>query len=515
MNSSQSKKAFRRAWIICVAALLLVASLCVFFLACSVTVGGSRYRTTVTELELSGENIDDFSVLERFSALEYLDLRDTGLTLDEYTKLKASLEDCAILWSVPIGTQLFDSDISEIKLDSTAGLTADQLEALRYMEALTSFDISGTGADAAVGAKLNQLESKLDNCTFLWDIELGGQLFSHDITALTLPSETSAEEYEKLLLFTSLTTVDATAVKYTNALGDVLSQLSQDDCLWCIDLAGVSISSAETEADISGHTVDELETFSAALNSLPNLTRLEMCDCGLTNEQMEQLMKEHPSVKFVWTISFARWTGIRTDITCFSSLNSKKQLYGEKELEPLFKYCTDLIALDLGHSSIKDFSLITNLTKLQALILGDNKITDISPLAALTELEYLELWKNDFTDVSVLTTLPNLKDINLSYCNDIKDFEPLMELKCVEMLWLQNTGFPSDFEERLREKYPDCMFSFYAYNTSHGNGWCAQERYLGIRKAFRNWRYVICYTSWDDVVYQEGVSLLPAIKKWD
>ncbi len=514
MSKSNARMPKSKILLFIAAALLLAASVAVFYFCSSAEIGGKRYPLSADELDLSGNDIDDFSALGKFNNLEYVDLRNTGLTVSEYDALSQSLPECSILWSVPLGSSYFDSSTSSVSVDS-ASITTEQLDALRYMNNLTSLEIYGSVTDVTVGTKLNQLADELSGCNFVWNIELGGQAFPHDAESITLPASTAPDEYGRLLLFRNLTEADITSVEYSDSLASVINQISSGNFLWTVDLAGVEVLSSATEADISDHTVEDLDAFSAKLSTLPNLTYLEMCNCGLTNEQMEQLMTAHPSIKFVWTISFLRWENIRTDITCFSSLNHSTQLYDEEDLVPLFKYCTDLVALDLGHSSIVDISMISNLTKLQALILGDNNIKDISPLETLQELEYLELWKNDFTDVSVLTKLPDLKDVNLAYCNDIEDFSPLFNIPTLEMLWLQHSDFPEGLEEQLREKYPDCMFSFYKYDSAHGNGWCAQDRYLGIRKAFRNWRYVIRYTDWQNVEYQEGVDLLPAIKKWD
>jgi len=514
MNSTKSKPSLIKISFFIAAVALLILSFVIFSLN-FVSIDGNLYNLSSTELDFSNTDLDDYSVFKRFSRLETLDLRGSDIQAEELSELCEELDGCNILWSVTIGNQVFSHDSSVIKLDSAEAVTAQQLAALPYMKNLTSFDISGSGADYETAVKLNQLSESMPYCNFTWDIDLGGILFPHDSTEIIIPAATTADEYQKLLLFCSLTRIDASAVGFSEELNTIAQQVSIGEFVWTVSLAGVEVLSTAQEADISGHIVNDLAAFSESLKGLPSLKKLVMCDCGLTNEQMEQLIADYPGIKFVWTISFARWTGIRTDITCFSSLNHSTQLYDEETLAPLFKYCTDLVALDLGHSSIKDISMISNLTKLQALILGDNDITDISPLGALKDLEYLELWKNDFTDISVLTTLPNLKDLNLAYCNDIEDFEPLFSLPSIEMIWLQNSDFPKDLPERLEAKYPDCMFSFYKYNSSHGNGWCAQDRYLGIRQAFKNWQNVVCYTSWDNVIYKEGVKIYPAIRKWD
>lgn len=514
MSSNKKKPNILRVAIIAAAVLLLVVS-AIAVSSGYVMLDGEPVRRDITELDLSGQPLDDPSILDRFSELEYLDLRGTFISAEEYLEIQQKLPDCRIDWSVPVGNEYFDSSAEEIHLSSTVGVTGAQIEALRYMENLRLFDATAGAASDEAARALMALSAELTDRTFMWSIGLGDALYPHDTTEITITEAIPAADYGKLNLLADLTSVTVTGAADYRLLGDTLTPLYERGVTSSVSLAGSTVLSTEQEIDISGCTVDDLDGFLAALYCLPGLNKLDMCGCGLTNEQMEQLMQAHPDKKFVWTISFVRWTDVRTDITCFSSLNHSTQLYDETDLEPLFKYCTDLVALDLGHSSIVDISMISNLTKLQALILGDNNITDITPLGALKDLEYLELWKNDFTDISVLTTLPNLKDLNLSYCNDIEDFEPLFNLPCIEMIWLQHTGFPESLPERLEEAYPDCMLSFYGFQTSHGNGWCAQDRYLGIRKAFRNWQYVICYTSWDDVVYQEGVKLLPAIKKWD
>ena len=43
------------------------------------------------------------------------------------------------------------------------------------------------------------------------------------------------------------------------------------------------------------------------------------------------------------------------------------------------QYCTDLIALDLGHNGIDDLSWLEPLQNLQLLILSDNRMKDITP----------------------------------------------------------------------------------------------------------------------------------------
>ena len=72
---------------------------------------------------------------------------------------------------------------------------------------------------------------------------------------------------------------------------------------------------------------------------------------------METLQSNYPEKKFVWMIRIKNWE-IRTDIKAFSTGNIEEFdggyfLGGGRNLHDedtaALKYCTDLIALDLGH----------------------------------------------------------------------------------------------------------------------------------------------------------------------
>ncbi len=172
--------------------------------------------------------------------------------------------------------------------------------------------------------------------------------------------------------------------------------------LWDVDLFGVLVSSGATDADISGIQVENLELLKQKLSFLPNLTTLVMCGCGRRTRRWKQLIAAYPTVKFVWLIRVGGWE-MRTDVKAFSKGNRKtfdggkyvggKTNFTSADLEPL-KYCTDLIALDLGHGSrITDLSILQYLPKLRFLIVAMNKITSIEDLKYCPDLEYLEIFQ--------------------------------------------------------------------------------------------------------------------------
>jgi len=290
--------------------------------------------------------------------------------------------------------------------------------------------------------------------------------------------------------------------------------VSNCDVEWFLDIGGAKVSSLSDKVDLRGYTITDPSAITDAIPYLPNATYFDMCDCGLSNEQMQTLRETYPNIKFVWYISFLTYKNVRTDIQVFSSLRYSKSPYTAKDYSPLLIYCTDLVALDLGHNSIKDISLLTNLKKLKCLILTDNCVVDLTPLAELQELEIVELCINNIVDYAPLAKLPKLRDINVGF-NPSYGYNTLEGLQCPERLWLTqrlSRWTPPEIKQKIKKLYPDCKTCYYvAYSEACGPEWTGTEKYKGYRKAFRNWRHVVYFNSWDDNAYKEGVTLRPAI----
>ena len=234
---------------------------------------------------------------------------------------------------------------------------------------------------------------------------------------------------------------------------------------------------------------------------LPNLTYAEMCDCKLSNRQMESLIEKFPNIDFVWKIYFGRWSA-RTDIVAFSTLNHGASEFGEDDFAPLFKYCTDLEVLDLGHNSIRDISAVTNLQKLEVLIVMDNFISDMTPVAQLPNLVYAELYTNPWRDASFISDMKAIRDLNIANCF-IADYSFLNDLPAtLENIWISDNFFdvPSDEMREIRKKYPNCAIEDFWPATWYENRWY-NERWAGVKTACDYWQYVTAYDYWDNITF--------------
>ena len=79
-------------------------------------------------------------------------------------------------------------------------------------------------------------------------------------------------------------------------------------------LFGVDVSTASRKIILSGNKVDDLALLESALECFPCLERVELCDCGLGNDEMEELCALFSDIRFVWKVKFGSWS-LRTDAT--------------------------------------------------------------------------------------------------------------------------------------------------------------------------------------------------------
>lgn len=454
---------------------------------------------SLKRLDLSSTGISDIEVLQQLDQLEYLDLSGNTIDIPTLAALLNSNPDCEIIYTAALGDISIDSHTESVTLNDNS---AQDCEALLLLRELKYVDITACTSvtESMLSVSANSARS------FLWQMELGASMITSDASELLLEAPTACE-LDRLRLFDRLERVTVTDCDSYDALLELVDALPECEFVWSVELCGVTVLSTDTTVVLDDHEIRDFEDFSARLAYLPSLERIDMCRCGLSNEQMEELSELYPHIKFVWEITFGNppvmWT-VRTDITCFSSLGRIR--CDDEQLAPLLKYCTDLVALDLGHHNITDLTPISRMTELKVLILGDNPISDLSPLASLKKLQYIEIFSCKFTDVSVLAELPELIDVCIGG-NKIDDITPFLSMTQLKMLWIPNCGLSISQRDMLTSALPDCTFKF-AVIRNLCEDWRVTDRNIAIRKAFGNWEYVVDFNNWDDVVYIDGAKLV-------
>ncbi len=255
-----------------------------------------------------------------------------------------------------------------------------------------------------------------------------------------------------------------------------------------VDFGTFTVDMTAAEIAVSGNVVADKEAFERVISNLNDGTKLIMCDCGYTNEEMGALREKYTGIDFVWRLYLGKWS-LRTDDEAFSVMIYASDTYKRLTSEDIkvLEYCTNLYAIDLGHQDITDLTTIGKLTSLRVLILADNKITDLTPLSNLKNLQYLELFVNSITDLSPLASCTELVDLNFGW-NRVYDLSGIYSLPKIERLWLPTNPAAQTKQDEIRAAFPEATIIF-ADESSVSSGWRTHERYFSMRGMFTNNKY--------------------------
>ena len=455
------------------------------------------FRSDSASLKLPHATEEDVAMLEVFPELRSVDASGSEAyrALYEFRSSHPSIE---IIYTLTLGDAVIS--LNDESLTVPQGTDPASLsETLHAFPNIRTADLRESGwSDGEVEAFILEFP----DISVRRLIRIGEDVFDSETELLDLRSLsgwTADQILAVLPLFSGLKTVALPSDLNESELQRFETALPGVNIVGPVFAFGKTFEGGAEEIDLSGIKVDSVEEAEALLDRLPFLKKAVMCECGLSDSQMETICSAHPDVKFVWTIVIGK-RKLRTDAIGFSTKNPSKytnpnssdaynqsvkkavRLY-EGDIEAL-KYCTDLEALDLGHNYLtdSDLSVIAKLTKLKILILADNKITDISALTTLKDLEYIELFMNKIPDLSPLTEMPSLVDVNV--CNvGASDLTPLFSLTGVKRLWYAMNPFSREQAKALKEALPDCVCNYTTRNET-AEGWRDDPRYHWMRSYF-------------------------------
>ena len=414
-------------------------------------------------------------------------IENGALSNEETAALVAAYPEVTFAYNVRVGDRFVPSDSTV--LECMDGETPKTLAAaVPYLPMLNTVRLGALEPE-----EIDEAISLFAPLTPMYSIALFGQEFEADTTQLDLsgvdhPTADMIRQAQTCL--PQLREVD---------LGDaadpatVAALIAADTGLeirygYSIEYRGKKYTESTETLDLSGEQITDLDELRDVFSKLPKLNHVEMVNCGIDDAAMAELRDAFPNIKIVWEIDLGFWGKLRTDATAYTTRSSKtdaemKYRLTTEDIQPL-QYCTDLVALDLGHQKIKDISCLKTLTKLQILILADNRISDISALASMPDLIYVELFINHISDVSPLSGLTNLKDLNIC-TNHISDLTPFYSLSSLERLWYSGNDFKVKDHEALQKQLPNCICDRTVWHETE-HGWREHERYFWMRSFFEN-----------------------------
>ena len=422
--------------------------------------------------------------------LRAIEIADGALENEQIASLIETYPALEFRYNVSVGAIYVPPYTTELTAtDPEQGCTvADIAAALPYLDALTTVRL-GTRTPEELAAEAALLpEGMADYTVAIYGTEVSPSIETLDLSALDSPApETLAAALPYL---PNLKTVLLGAREDPVLAGEfrIAAPALDVDCQYQFTYQDIELNESTETLDLTKIKITDVDELRRVLLWLPKLSHTEMVGCGLDNKTMAALRDEFPEKGIVWEISLGFWGKLRTDATAFTTRSSKspdeiKYRLTSEKLQPI-QYCTDLVALDLGHQHIEDISCLAGLTKLQVLILADNRISDLTPLSGMHDLIYLELFINRISDVSPLSGLTNLKDLNIC-TNYISDLTPFYSMTSLERLYYSHNKFTVEDHNALQEHLPNCVCDRTVWQETE-HGWREHERYFWMRAFFKD-----------------------------
>ena len=467
----------KKFWIILLAVVLVLGGAAAggfyYFQENYCVVNGQALPKNQAQLDLRNTELPPIEELAQLTQLQQLDLRDTGLTTEQYLQLKQQLPNCEILWTVPFQGQYYPQDTASLHI---AQLSEGDIAQLAHFPDLTQID----AMDCTDYAALQALQAQYPQCDVRYQIAIGGQKLKSTATELALEDPDIAEMEAVLPYLPQLTTVTLTGNLPANEeLHKLQVAYPNVRFIWHFQMFGLDVSTQDYIIDFSKIPMESTQEVEAALPYFYDLERVIMCDCGISNEEMDALGKRNPDIRFVWTVSIGPNVRLRTDATYFMPYQYGAHLNNSHVAN--LKYCIDLICIDLGHMDVSDVSFLQYMPHMKYLLIAISPVSDISAVAGMQELEYAELFTTKIRDYSPLLSCPNLKDLNICYATP-DDYSVLAQLTQLETLYIKEWT-PRDYIDELQEALPNTKIVSRSKESpsSTADGWRKLPRYYAMR----------------------------------
>jgi len=437
----------------------------------SVPLGSARYDSASGQIAVPDFSKADVKLLGYFPKLASLDASGS-VDYEALKEAQATYPNLFVSWTCVVAGKTFSSaDVAIVCAKGT--VLSDVTTLLSALPKLKVVDIRETDV---LADDIENLKSAYPAVSFLSQAYLLGERYDTTTTSLHLAAADTFDAKklaDQLAFFPKLTALDLSEVPATEQDVSALSKRYPALLIhWMVPILDELRVDSDTESlDLRGYTVSDLAAFKQKLQWLKKLTYLDMCNCGPSDEEMALLRSELPQVKIVWMLHVGYWE-IRTDIKGFSMAQYKEHegvrftkigdevrryRWVDNEQIAKLRYCTDIEALDIGHSDfISDISFVRELPKLRFLVISLTEVRDISPVSTLKNLIFFEMFDLKQTDVSVLFDLPQLQYLNCS-ANLITDIKPFLSLTNLKRLWIIKCGFPDETLHALKVGLPNTI----------------------------------------------------------
>ncbi len=457
----------------------------------NVPLSSGEYDSEIEELSISSITEDDIDMFSLFVKLRKINAEGIP-DWETLSMLEQKYPLINVNWGVELRGRYYSSATDVLILEESP----DQHELKEKLRAFTELSkVSINYSRLTVDDQLDLIREYPD-LVFEWPVYIIPAGISSTVEMIDFAGINSID-LDLLIrcapLFTALKTIDFSGCSYSNdEMIKVAYAYSDTKVLWKFSIYGQEVSSLDEEIDFSGKKIEDTLEIENSLPYLIKLKKVIMSDCGLSNEEMDSLNKRHDDVRFVWTVYFGTGYHLRTDDKTFiASLFFGGPETGRNDLKDYnigpIRYCTDLIAVDIGHQHVSDCSIFAEMKDLKWLIISMSNITDLSPLANCKELYFLEMFLCQVRDLSPLLECKKLRHLNICQCPTRESLDVLAQMTWLERCWMSG-GFT--YDDRLDHDYvysddflPNTMKRLRGLDHT-GDGWRNYPAYFEMRDVF-------------------------------
>ncbi len=380
-----------------------------------------QQRLTVTSL--TEEDIKD---LDYFSRLKYIDARECT-DYPQLLLLKQRRPELEVDYSITLGDEAYTTEETELTI---TGISEEEISQLQFFPDLQSVTLAGGKNARNFPALQKYCREKGINVK----VQIGDTNVKESVQALTVSGITDGE-MNLLQLLPNLTQLHLVLPEVRMETLEAFQVAFPDIAIsWEKEVCGKRLLNTETEIDISGIAVSDLETLEGEMAYFPQAQKLIMSDCGISHEAMAQFREKHrEDYKVVWTVQLGNTLTARTDDTTFMPTREKVYYFQDHESGNL-RYCEDMVCIDVGHMAIHDVEFVSYMPNLEYLILAHTEVRDITPLASCKKLKFLELDHSTVRDFTPLLQCTALEDLNIG--NTYPSLEPIAQMTWLKNLWM-------------------------------------------------------------------------------
>ena len=416
----------------------------------------------VTELTLDAVTEEDLTLILELTALTKLDGRscDAAALLHDFSRTVSY----PVLWSVALGDVRVDSDVTELAVPAAVTTAAEVEAALVDLPNVKAVDLRESGLSNAETAALRAARPELD---YQFSVMVQGVRDDPDLKALELDAAMITDWdalAQEIGLLQHLEEITVTGELTTEQMAYLLEGAGGVPVHCSVSFKGRTISTEDTEVDVSDLPASDLNEIRAVLTMLPNIRRVNLDPQSgkskWTLDEADRLQRLREGLLVHYTYSDRTFGSFALDdeVVSFNKKNLKKKVDELKELLPYLRNVKRVDMEDCGidnetMAALRDqfpqpklvwrvkvgaYSVRTDawMIKFSA---GNAKALydkDTANLKYCREVRYLDLGHNHFNRMDFVAYMPDLEVciIAVGYMTSLEGIQNCTKLEYAEFL---------------------------------------------------------------------------------